>query len=444
MSAVGLNHRRRSDASNQRSTWDSTDLERRLALALEIAERAVSVLGTEGYGGDGRDAVRPEKVLAETALLLVASHHAVAAAVHQKELASRFTRLAEALARYGRNERVAALVTLEPSVSLEHAFVHIALGRIGMPDERFDRLLENAQRAQAAASRERLPHRRLEQAWMRRLARIDDARSAHAIERMDLRTSILARPLDALASTADDRYAYTHGLMYACDLGSRLPQLPRTRRAIAADAEAALGACLDEQDFDLAGEVLLTWPLLRRGWPATATFGFSCLAEIEDATGFLPALSVSTEKLAALAGNERTRYAVAMSYHTAYVMGLLCALSLRPGREPRVTVPTSRRAHGATEAIQALARGMQPTAEPRLWEMRFEALTEGQRDALAPLMLAIHLRRAVITRDLVLVQALLRVAAAHDLLEGPAPSQALELLDRARQIEREMTSSPPT
>ena len=396
------------------------------------------MLGAEGYGGDGRDAVRPEKVLAETALLLLASHRAVIAAVHQKkELAARFRRLAEALAKFGRNERVAALVTLEPSVSLEHAFVHIALARIGMPDERFDQLLESAQGAQASASRERLPHRRLEQAWMRRLAGIGQAGPTD-VPAMDLRRSILAGPLDALSSSADDRYAYTHALMYACDLGSRLPRLPRSRHAIEVDAEAALGACLDEQDFDLAGEVLLTWPLLRRGWPPAATFGFSCLAGIEDATGFLPALSVSTDKLAALAGNERTRYAVAMSYHTAYVMGLVCAISLRPGLEPRVAVPTSRRYRGATEALAVLAKGAMSTAEPRQWEVRFKALTEGQREALAPLLLAIHLRRAVSARDLVLVQALLRVAAAHDLLDGPAPRQALELLNRARLMQREM------
>ena len=440
MSAVGRIYRRRSDDSTRRSAWDASDLERRLALALEIAERAVLVLGTEGYGGDGRDAVRPEKVLAETALLLVASQQAVIAARRQKELAARFTRLAETLATYGRNERVAALVTLEPSVSLEHAFVHVALSRIGLPDQRFDRLLELAQGAQAAASRERLPHRRLEQAWMRRLAGVGHNGSTDVPERMELRTSILARPLDALASTADDRYAYTHALMYACDLGWRLPRLPRTSPAIEADAVAALGACLDDQDFDLAGEVLLTWPLLRRVWPAAATFGFSCLAGIEDAAGFLPALSVSTDKLASLEGKERTRYAVAMSYHTAYVMGLLCAIALRHGLGPPAAVPRSRRYRGATEALTGLVEGAMPTAAPRQWEVRFKALTEGQRNALAPLLLAIHLRRAASARDLVLVQALLRVAAAHNLIDGPAPRQALELLNRAKLMQREMAA----
>jgi hypothetical protein len=258
---------------------------------------------------------------------------------------------------------------------------------------------------------------------------------------MDLRSSILARPLDALASTADDRYAYTHALMYACDLGWRVPRLPRTMQAIEADAVAALGACLDEEDFDLAGEILLTWPLLRRTWPAAATFGFGSLAGIEDAAGFLPALSVSTDKLASLEGMERTRYAVAMSYHTAYVMGLLCAISLRHGLEPPGTVPTSRRYRGATEVLAGLAGNAIPTAKPRQWEMRFNVLTEGQRNALAPLLMAIYLRRAVRARNFVLVQALLRVATTHDLIDGPAPRQALELLSRARLMQQEMAAS---
>ena len=212
------------------------------------------VLGTEGYGGDGRDAVRPEKVLAETALLLLASRPAVTGAPVDAELGARHWRLAETLVQFGRNERVAALMTLEPSVSLEHGFVHITLTQIGMPDARFDRLLEAAQAASAARSRERLPHRRLEQAWMRRLAGLrDDGPDTDVADRTDVAISILAHPLDALASTSDDAYAFTHALMYAGDLGSRVPRLPRGQATIEADAEAALGRCLDDQDFDLGG-----------------------------------------------------------------------------------------------------------------------------------------------------------------------------------------------
>jgi hypothetical protein len=120
------------------------------------------------------------------------------------------------------------------------------------------------------------------------------------------------------------------------------------------------------------------------------------------------------------------------------VMGLLCAVSLRPGQAPPSAVPTSRRYRGATDAFAGLADGATSTAEPRHWELRFSELTAAQRDGLAPLVLAIRLRRAVRARDLVLVQALLRVAADHELLDAPAPRQALELLNRARLMQREV------
>jgi hypothetical protein len=47
------------------------------------------------------------------------------------------------------------------------------------------------------------------------------------------------------------------------------------------------GAC-DIQDFDVAGELLMTWPMLQRRWSNGASFGFLCLAHAEDEAGFLP------------------------------------------------------------------------------------------------------------------------------------------------------------
>ncbi len=435
MSAVARAGRRRSSPARTASAWDPADLRRRLGSALEIAERAVAVLGNEGYGGDDRDALRPEKVLAETALLLVASWPVARPDPAGQGLRERHDRLADALLPFGRNERVAALITLEPTVSLDHAFLHLALGRIDRPDAAFDRLLEAAQAAEAARSRERLPHRRLEQAWMRRMGGLpqDEGDTAEA-DRTDVAISILGRPLDALAATTDDAYAFTHALMYATDLGMRAAPLPRDPLDIAADAEVAIGACLDDQDYDLGGELLLTWPLLRRPWSPTAAFAFACLAAIEDEAGFLPGLSISPAAYAALEGTERTRYAVAMSYHTAYVMGLLCAMALRPGQSPPTTVPQSRRRRGASEALARAAVDVRPADRSPLWETRFAGLGLGQRDRLAPLQLAILLRRAVSARDLGSVQGLLRAAADHDLLDAPAPRQALGLLRRASML----------
>jgi hypothetical protein len=59
--------------------------------------------------------------------------------------------------------------------------------------------------------------------------------------------------------------------------------------------------------------------------------GFRVLASLEDKVGFLPAEPSASRRLLELAGEEETKYALASSYHTAFVMGMLCALSLKSG-----------------------------------------------------------------------------------------------------------------
>ena len=401
--------------------WDAADLRRRLSRALDAAHRAVLVLGPSGYNISEPNGVRPEKVLSETAIFLLGSQQACAS---DENLAQRHRSVAEALIPYARNERVAALIVLEPIVSLDHALVHLCLSKMGLRDERFDRLVAAAQTTRAATARERLPHRVMEQDWLAYLAGLPTN-----IRRLNVgQESILSRSLDPLCSSADDCYAFTHALMFGSMLGARRPMLPRTAAEIVADAEIALGHCLDQQDYDLGGELLLTWPLLARRWSAAATFGFMCLARVEDEAGFLPAPSISLEQLAKLQGEERSRYAMAMTYHTVYVMGLLCALSLRPGSAPPRDVPGTRRHRGAAAA---LATFPDSDREPKHWQGVFADLNEAQRDSLAPLLLSIQLRRAADRRDLARIQELLRVAVRFDLLASSAPQQALQLLQRS-------------
>jgi hypothetical protein len=241
------------------------------------------------------------------------------------------------------------------------------------------------------------------------------------------------RCLDALTATPDDVYAFTHTLMYETDLGTRQVELPRPRVGIETEAEAALAWCLDEQDYDLAGEVLLTWPLLGWSWSSSAAFGFRCLTRVEDEAGFLPSPTISLARLRQLDGTDRSRYALAMTYHTVYVMGLLCALTLRSD-QPVPAKPTGApHCRGAAEALLAAsATGL----DGRHWQSTLEELSPSQRDSIAPLLLTIYLRRAVRRRNLKEVQELLRVAAPHGLLQTPAARQALDLLERTSLLGR--------
>jgi hypothetical protein len=216
--------------------------------------------------------------------------------------------------------------------------------------------------------------------------------------------------------------------MYLTDLGTRRVRLPRALAAIEAEADVICAASLDEPDYDLCGESLLTWPFLRRRWSVTATFAFAVAARVEDEIGFLPAPGVSLERLQTLRGNERTHYLLTSSYHSAFVMGLLCAAALRDGCAPPLGLRGRRRYPGATAELLPLL-GANDSDPP--WMRSFETPPPGEQAAAAPFLLNVCLRRAALRRDLALIRTALLVGERHRLLDAPAPRQAAELLRRS-------------
>jgi len=254
---------------------------------------------------------------------------------------------------------------------------------------------------------ERPPYRVLEQIWASRgLQVFEPAKQARGqTAPAVVRASMLCQPMDLLGGSRQDLYAFTHSLIYVTDLNIRPWRLPRQRNMILADAEAALARCLDDQDYDLAGELLLTWPLTGRSWGASAAFGFRVLAHVEDRAGFLPSTSTRLERANLLQGDDRAKYLLATAYHTAYVMGLLCAVTLQPHRAP-----------------------------PKAIKEEFDQLSQPERDSLASMLLTIGLRRSVIQRDFGRLYELLQIGQMANLTNIPAASQAADLLARLAHI----------
>jgi len=189
---------------------------------LLVAERAVRVLGADGYrDAKSGDALSPDKVISETALLLVAS---ATSAREDASLGHAHDQLALGLIPHARSPRVRAAVCLRPAHANELAFAHSCLRHLGYPESALDQLLAAALRAEAIAT-ERPPHRELEQEWIRRLLGQSSIFSAGL-----LRRSMLGQRMDALASSRDDIYAFTHAVMYATDLGRREPEHGRRFR----------------------------------------------------------------------------------------------------------------------------------------------------------------------------------------------------------------------
>ena len=414
------------------SSWDRADLVRRVLGALEVANRILRELDEPGapntenaHGAKGDLARLREKIVSETALLL----HCVAPVRSVDErIDERVAELAHLLAPHASSHEVRAAICLDPGLALDHAVAHILLSRLGHVDREVDHLLSEAS-AGVQFGPERLPHRRLEQAWLARMRN-----QAEPNKRLDSRLiadSMLGRPLDALGASRMDVYAFTHAVMYATDFGERRFPLPRSRASITAGAEAAVARSLDTDDFDLTAELLLTWPMLGLEWTPAAAFAFQVLAREDDARGFLPGSTFDRARYNTLGGDERSRYMLLTCYHTVYVWGFLCALALRPCSAPPAAVPPARRWRGAAAAIASLVAADGP---PQCWREPFDSLSSRQQDALAPLLLALRLRRARTAGDLGLIRKILEVALAHDLILGPAPQQAAALLRRSRAL----------
>jgi hypothetical protein len=128
----------------------------------------------------------------------------------------------------------------------DYGFAHVLLKKLGYEDEAFDSALAHASQSQVHSVRERTPYRMLEQEWIRE---IWSGSRTHGVQPCTpiTRRSALGNSLDALSGTREDFYAFTHALMYVTDFNLVPRTLPRTRRAILADAETALAFCLDEQ-----------------------------------------------------------------------------------------------------------------------------------------------------------------------------------------------------
>ncbi|HEX5326440.1 MAG TPA: hypothetical protein VFW75_07205, partial [Acetobacteraceae bacterium] len=307
---------------------------------------------------------------------------------------------------------------------------------LGYADAAFDELLRRSLQSQASAGRERVPHRLLEIEWMRRM-QANAAPSEPDACSPAARQSVLNHPIDLFGATREDIYAFTHAVMYNSDFNLRPSMFPRPREVLLAEADAALAGVLDSEDYDIAGELLLCWPLTGTTWDAAAAFGFRLLADIEDQVGFLPAAATRLDRLHALQGQARSEYLTATAYHTAYVMGLLCAATLAPEREPPLAIPVEDIVPGSAAAI---APFLEDGSRRRHWQDAFDHLSTAERDAISGLILTIVLHRRIAAHDFAAVVKLLETAVSLGLATGPAASQAAELLDRLALFSTTMRS----
>jgi hypothetical protein len=417
--------------------WDRSDLVRRLKDALDVAGRAVDAairyeVQSESHAdftsevdkalGDIRPLVM-KKVVAEAAMLL-----RCAAAVRHVDgkISSTIDELAQRLTTPARGTRLLVALCLEPTLALDHAAAHIYLSDLGFRDPAVDRMLLEIFQGEVIGGPERLPMQELEHQWLRGIWLGEN----NDILALMARTCI-ARPVDVLGCRTQDLYTFTHVLLYAGDMGRRSPSWPRPPEDIAHDADAALAAAIDANNFDLAAELIWTWPMLRLPWSTAATFSFGVLAAIQDECGFLPGPEYSAEKRERLPKDLRDEYMLRTSYHATLVMGLACAMALCSHDTPPVTVSPVGEAGETVEQILCLLRD--ESREPR-WRSAFRQLDASRGEALADFLLTIALRRARASRDVALLEEGLAIGVRCDMVDGLTARHALALLRRATML----------
>ncbi len=400
--------------------WDANDLERRVVRALDIARATLQSFAAEGHVDVDVPALSfgPEKPVAETAMLL----HAAAASRHRLAIGRRVDALAETLVPLARSDRVRMNMALNPSLALKFAVPHVLLSRLGHPDSAMDRLLAACSAASCADGHERAPSAQLERLW------ISLAQSGRAVTgewRAHARHSLLARPLDILAGTREDAYAFTHLLFYATDFGAAPVRMPEARSTVLRRSDSLLARYLDAEDYDLSAELLMAWPFTAAPWGPTAAFAFRVLAAVEDGAGLLPCGNMDLRRLARLEGAARARYALATGYHTAYVMGLLCAAALRPGRAPPRAIPGRRHRASLCRELRAMAKDDQGH-----WQAEFDCLAPDEQRALVPFLLDMTLVQRYRLRDYAGLADLLALARREGIAHSSLCLQAAELLLR--------------
>jgi len=411
--------------------WDEADLEIRLCRALDIAKRTVKFFAANGF----TDADSPannfgaEKPIAETAMLL----YAASAVSCRPNVAARIAEVAQFLVPYARSDRMLLNIALNPSRAFVFAVPHVLLTKLGYRDTGFDDFLISCVTSQARNGHEQPPFASLERRWISSLWTGQDPGPGW---RADLLNSVLKWPVDILGGFRDNAYAFTHLFMYCTDFGHKAFRFPRRRSIVFGEASSLLAKCLDAEDYDLAGEILMSWPLTGAAWCSPAVFGFRVLARLEDKIGFLPCGNTKIDHLNQLEGEERTRYALGTAYHTAYVMGFLCAASLRPNRAPPVRITGRRAERTCLDRLLCFV-----DKDQGHWQSEFSDLREAEQRVLAPLLLDIAIVQKYRKHDYKAMSELLVLACQYRIASSPLCGQAAELLERLASVDGRLKST---
>lgn len=209
------------------------------------------------------------------------------------------------------------------------------------------------------------------------------------------------------------------------DFGRKIIKAPRELAEIIGDAEAALSRCIDDDDFDLCAEILMTWPYFRSAMSQTGQFCLRVLANVEDEVGFLPSLTIKVDEIKDLQADKRLHKLLDETYHTVYVMGLLSAAMMN-GQWLDYPATTPRSANIAKRLFDLLPH-KKPVPQ---WEAAYAEVSDDVRNSLSHFIAAIALRRALLANNLGLVRDILIVCFDGNISGSPSIINSAKIIGR--------------
>lgn len=229
-----------------------------------------------------------------------------------------------------------------------------------------------------------------------------------------------------MASGRSQIYAFTHALIYLTHFGNTTPEFPRPKFELISDAECALARSIDEDDFDVAAELLMTWPYLKQKWNSTAIFALNVINRVHNDLGILPALGLNKETFSSLTKEERRNYIATGTYHTALVMGLLSASLLLPDCAPPQAI-SDKATTGNWPAIFNLLPKRTPQPQ---WEIDFAELSEQEKERLTNFLITASLRRAMTLYDFQRFNSILNESINQNIILLSSVQQGANLIKR--------------
>ncbi|HKB51906.1 MAG TPA: hypothetical protein VKC63_10815 [Solirubrobacterales bacterium] len=296
----------------------ATTLEAVLEYALYVT-RHLTLLQQDGPDADGKLETFVDKVVAETALLILLAHRVPCLTSGQ---GGKLDELASLVSPYARSDRNAVMMMRFPQSVPTLGFAHIALTGAGYSDAQFDKVIRQCMETGQVVCFERIPFRFAELLWQHEVLGVKAEYSRGEVDGLSI-ASTSPNPCFGLREQA---YQLTHALMYATDFGRDPRQLRDRQQMLMRTLDGFLTWTSTAEDFDLVCELLVGIECLGGRWSPAALVAGTQVWQTWSRLGYVPDINYDEGKHRSLTGSAATAYAIRRTYHTTYVLGILSAL----------------------------------------------------------------------------------------------------------------------